>query len=401
MAFTAKESGTCTRCNGEINVGDQIVIYNRPKPRSLFHATCPDEGRHTPPGVEGPEGEQEGQGGKGRGEQGEQEGEGQGEGQGEQEGEGEQEGSDKPPTIDAMIDEKVKARVKVEIAKVKVPGGAPTRIEIVPVQGPPIDVTEDHPDVPRVIRLFMAGLFPYLWGDAGTGKTTALMRAATILGEMQGRTIGMEIDTLDRSTPRSAILGYRTPNGDPVQTPFTSSYTNGGLLIHDEMDNAPAYVQSILNTALANGHSPSAWGTIKRNADFFYCAAGNTPFRPTPRFPDRLPGSFAYMDRLYFLHWELDQNIERRACGRPPVKRQARKVETCSAASWGAWVEEVREWTRVNTPTIQVTPRATFAGLKALSAGETPLEVAHGLIFRGADSALTGKILAANPLPKS
>jgi MoxR-like ATPase len=288
------------------------------------------------------------------------------------------------------------------MGKIKPQGNAPVRIEIKPVGDlPPIDVSEDHPEVPRIIKLFMAGLFPYLFGDAGNGKTTALMRAATILGEIQGRTIGMEIDTCDRSTPRSAILGYRTPNGDPVQTPFTSLYANGGLLIHDEMDNAPAYVQSILNTALANGHSPSAWGTIKRHPDFFYCAAGNTPFRPTARFPDRLPGSFAYMDRLYFVHFEIDPNIERRACGRPLVKRPARKAETCSAANWGAWVEEVRAWTKENTPTIQVTPRATFSGLKALAAGETPLEAAHGLVFRGADSALVDKILSAVPLPRS
>jgi hypothetical protein len=46
-----------------------------------------------------------------------------------------------------------------------------------------------------------------------------------------------------------------------------------------------------------------------------------------------------------------------------------------------------------------VTPRASLAGLKALAIGETPREVADGLVFRGADEALTRKALAACPLP--
>jgi hypothetical protein len=46
-----------------------------------------------------------------------------------------------------------------------------------------------------------------------------------------------------------------------------------------------------------------------------------------------------------------------------------------------------------------VTPRASITGIQALAVGETPLEVAHGLVFRGADKPLVDKVLAAVPLP--
>lgn len=46
-----------------------------------------------------------------------------------------------------------------------------------------------------------------------------------------------------------------------------------------------------------------------------------------------------------------------------------------------------------------VTPRATLLGITALALGETPAEVAHGLVFRGADDALVSKVLSACPLP--
>lgn len=397
----------CVRCGKTIEIGQEMHVYNRPRPGSTFHAACPDEGFKVPPGQapgQGERGEVEGKGRGGQGGQGRQDGQGEGqegEGQGQGEGDEGQEGKDgqegdkgkgKGKGKDGGIEEIIRDIVKDEVGKVE--QKAPQRIEVKVPDLPPVDISEDHPETPRLLALLSVGIFPYLFGDAGTGKTTVLARCASILGR------SMEIDTLDRSTPRSALLGYRTPQGEPVETQLTRCYREGGFLIHDEIDNSPAYVQSILNTALANGVLPTAWGAISMHPGFLYAAAGNTPMRPTPRYPDRQPGSFAYGDRLYWIEWRLDPNIERRACGRPLVKTPVRKPSTCTPQAWGAWVEGIREWTRENAPTIQVTPRATFIGLRALACGETPLEAAHGLVFRGADKGLVEKALNACPLPQ-
>lgn len=57
------------------------------------------------------------------------------------------------------------------------------------------------------------------------------------------------------------------------------------------------------------------------------------------------------------------------------------------------------DWTKTNMPTLHITPRASIEGQKALLLGESPAEVADGLVFRGCDSEMRAKALAANPLP--
>src|SRR6185503_5080717 len=233
--------------------------------------------------------------------------------------------------------------------------------------------------------------------EPGTGKTTVLMQLAKALGRY------WEVDTLDPSTSRASILGYKQLKDDsPSETAFTRCYQHEkGLYIGEEADLSPAQVQSIKNTALANGHCGAGWGQINRGESFVYAGNGNTPGRPTKSFPERKNMSEAFKDRLYFVEWPLDPNIERRATGRPLVKVPEREVFTCSVSQWGEWVENTRAYCKANAPEIKVSPRATFQGKLALSIGETPLEAAHGLVFRGADSALTGKVLAACPIPRS
>jgi hypothetical protein len=288
----------------------------------------------------------------------------------------------------SAVDEATVRRIVLECATT-------TTVEIKRLDNTTAKIEGAHYLMPRLLRLLGAGINVYLWGPAGSGKTTAALVAAKALRE--GAT--GEIDTLDPSTPKSAVLGYRTPTGEPVPTAFTRCYGDGSVYIADECDNAPAHVQTLFNSALANGHAPTAWGLIPRHEHFGFVGTGNTPGRPTPQFPDRRPMSAAFADRLYFMHWPLDTNIERRACGRALVAAPKRVEASCTPSEWGKWVEDVREWAAKNAPTLMVTPRAAITGRDALALGETPEEVAHGLVFRGADPTLVGKALTAVPLP--
>jgi hypothetical protein len=270
----------------------------------------------------------------------------------------------------------------------------PTPIEIIRPDQSTVTIADAHYLMPRLVTLLGAGIHCYLWGPAGTGKTTAALQALHGLGLMDS-----EIDTLDPSTPKSGIMGYRTPQGDKVETAFTRCYTMGQGYVGDEIDNAPAHVQSIKNSALANGKCPTAWGMVERAEGFVYVGTGNTPGRKTKAFPDRQPMSAAFMDRLYFIHWPLDPAIECRAAGLVAPKMPERKLATCTPQDWVKWVQQIRAWAATEMPLMQVTPRASLTGLKALALGETPSEVADGLVFRGADEALRDKALSAVPLP--
>src|SRR3990167_78589 len=130
----------------------------------------------------------------------------------------------------------------------------PTRLEVVNrTTGTTATVENGHYLLPRLIELLSAGIHVYTWGPAGSGKSTAAMHAAKALG------LYYEVDTLDPTTAKSHLQGYKTPTGEHSHTAFSRCYTgegtngiapDGGLYIGEEIDNAPAHVQSLQNTAL-------------------------------------------------------------------------------------------------------------------------------------------------------
>jgi MoxR-like ATPase len=260
-----------------------------------------------------------------------------------------------------------------------------------------VEVEHPHPYLARAIRLARAGIPVYLWGPAGGGKTTAAQQIASALG------LDFELDTLDRTTSRSQIQGFMSANGTPVQTSFTRCYSEGKLYCADELDLAPGQVQTLKNSSLANGHAPFAWGNVERAKGFAYVGTGNTPGMPTREYPDRQPMSAAFKDRLYFMLWPVDEQAERAWAGvGGKAKRQIEalpEAREITAVAWVDYVQAMREWARTNAPTLQITPRASKVGLKALACGETPAQVADGLIFRGADAELRTKALNAVRIP--
>jgi hypothetical protein len=282
----------------------------------------------------------------------------------------------------AVIDAKL---ASLEAARV-------TRIEVVTPTATKY-VEGAHFQLERLVKLLGAGFHVYCWGPAGSGKTTAALQAAEALDRRA------ELDTLDPSTFRSMVQGYMTPTGEPVHTAFTRCWSEGKVYVADETDNAPGHVQTLFNSALANGHAPLAWGNVARPDGFGFVGTGNTPGRPTRAFPDRKPMSAAFMDRLYFIHWPLDPAIECRAAGLALPAKPKRDRSTCTPEQWGMFVRTLRTWAESNAPTLMITPRATLAGLKALTLGEAPSEVADALIFRGADDDLKHKALTAVALP--
>ena len=287
-------------------------------------------------------------------------------------------------TID---EEAVKRIVDEAVAKVGVP--EPRIIEIRQPEKPAVTIEGAHYQFERLVKLVGAGIPCYLWGPAGSGKTTAAMQAAKALSRE------VEIDTLDPSTFRSMVQGYMTPDGKPVHTSFTRCWENGKLYIADECDNGPGHVHTLFNSALANGHAPFAWGNAEKGKGFGFLGTGNTPGMPTRAFPDRRPMGAAFKDRLYFMYWPIDKAIEARYVGNPEPKAPARKVEKVEPKDWVRWVTRLRAWAVTNMPTLMITPRASITGIQALALGESFDEVADAMIFRGCDAEMRTKAVNA------
>lgn len=394
MAVAKTENLNCTRCGGRIKKGETFRWYNRPRANSPFHVTCPamEGAQETPEPQETATPEPEASTAT-------------------VEAVKPQETASKPQEtapaanlataitaaitgalagLSQVTEDRVRAIVQEMV------GAPPVTVEVKRPTGETVEVKGAHFMFARLCHLLASGVMVYLYGPAGTGKTTALMQAAKAVNGQ-----GFELDTMDRSTFKSAILGYMDARGEYVSTPFIRGYQRGAVTIFDECDYAPAAVQGLLNTALANGHAPTANGLVERGEGFAFAGAGNTPMRPTPAYPDRENGAPAFMDRLYFMHWPQDPAIECRAAGLPCPKVPERALATCTPGEWVRWLQAVRAFTEKNAPTLSrfTGQRAALEGLRLLALGETPAEVADGLVFKGADPVLVAKVLAAHPVP--
>jgi hypothetical protein len=375
MSFAAKFSGTCQRCKEAVTPGQQVNRYNRPVPGALFHVACPNGATVSasePSPVEPTPSRTPAA----------------------------------PGSLDAIVDARIdaalggfqpdaaldEAAVRAIIAESTT---ATVTVEVKRLDSTTHTKEGAHFLFARAVRLAGAGIHLQLHGPAGTGKTTLAIDVAEALGN------GWELETLDPTTPKSAVMGYRTPTGENVHTSTTRAATKGNTLILDENDLGPGTLQSLYNGVLANGHIACAWGREEKAPTFVHIGCSNTALAgPTPTFTDRKVGSSAYRDRLFYIFVPADPNVEARAAGLPLAPPPVRVLTTCTPAEWVLWVRAMRVWATTNAPTLLqfLGQRASLIGIKLLALGETPRELADGLVFKGADDLLVNKALAACPL---
>ena len=169
-----------------------------------------------------------------------------------------------------------------------------------------------HPILPLVIALLAAGENVYLYGDAGSGKTTIMKHAADALG------IPAFIKSMSIDDSAGSLIGRANPLviGDAPRwlTGIAEKpYRDGGLLGIDEIAAADASCTIALNALLANGHmmfDPNNPEVCKH--DLFGCiAADNTVGTgATIKFIGRNPLDAATLDRFIRVKVEYDEPSE-------------------------------------------------------------------------------------------
>ena len=200
----AKYPGTCTRCNGRIETGDRVMFFNRPRPKSIFHAVCPDGAMPGTPTEDG--------------------------------GVGTPEAETTPRatgdlasiiadavaqhldlrTPAATVDEPaLMAKVQTMFNRMLVEAQTPTiiHVDVTRSGGDPRRITGAHKSMPALLRVLGRRRHVYLWGPAGSGKSTAAKQAAEALGLDYGYI------SLNPQTPDSRLQGFIDANGvyrDPV-----------------------------------------------------------------------------------------------------------------------------------------------------------------------------------------
>ena len=248
-------------------------------------------------------------------------------------------------TQQASLDpEQVRALVAEEVAKL-----APRRIEF-KIAGKVVEVEgAAHKALPSLVGILQAGVYVWLVGPAGSGKTTLASQAAKALGRKFYSTGAVSSDF--------RLVGYQTATGELVRTPFRDAFEHGGLFLFDEVDSSNPNALVALNQALANGQYAFPDGMVQKHPDFLCIAAANTWGNgATADYVGRIKQDKATLDRFAFLTVEYDEQLERDLVG-PQYLAWAKSVQRLRHAAAELGIKAM------------FTPRASIHGAKMLATG--------------------------------
>lgn len=226
-----------------------------------------------------------------------------------------------------------------------------TRHVITVNNGPAVSLTyKPHAAFNQCLTLARLGINVFLYGPAGTGKTTIAKQIAESLE------LSCYCQSVCIQSPITMLSGYQDANGNYVPSPFRKAYEEGGVYCLDEIDAGNPNVLTWLNSAIENGSCTFPDKIIPRHKDFICIATGNTVGTGATReFAGRNPLDSATLSRFARVFIGIDKTVERLMAG--------------DCINWYQTVVDFRS--RIEELKIRhvVTPRATRDGAKMIEAG--------------------------------
>jgi MoxR-like ATPase len=287
----------------------------------------------------------------------------------------------------------LKAKITRELKKREVFSFTPPDIP----QPAPEDGLLAHYKFPLVVDLVSLGIPPFLFGPAGTGKSTIGRQVALFLSRQHAA------ESCSPDKDATYLVGYMDGHGKYHGTEFFRLWTEGGVMVIDEADNSDTSVLAVLNDALANGSMVfPGRGTVPKHEGFMIVLCGNTwGSGADSTYIGRTALDAATLDRFFSLEIDIDEVLEDRvalgaigiengyAGGTHPVlPDKIERDEETVATDAKAWINRVRKY-RDNVAKhglqVVVSPRASINGCKLVTAGWDFDTIAKGLIFRGLD----------------
>lgn len=260
---------------------------------------------------------------------------------------------------------------------------APTRVVVERKDtGETKDVGVVHKRFPLLLAMCQArdkdGFVPpiYLYGPAGTGKTTTAKKIADALSLpfLYNGAIGNAYE----------LSGFIDAGGRYQETPFYKAYSGGGVYLFDELDSSMPGAVLAFNAALANGHAAFPVGNVPRHKDCIILAAGNTCMRGDGNMAgfQRMKQDAAFRDRFTYLEWPIDDALEG-------------AIAAAYGDDWG-WLDMVRRYRRnaerAGIKDFEVTPRAVDRGLAMLKAGVALADVIECCVRKGLNKDAWAKV---------
>ena len=212
-------------------------------------------------------------------------------------------------------------------------------------------IERTHEAFRKVLGVLQCGLNAYLFGPAGTGKTT--------IAEQCAEALGLEFYFTGAVLQKYELLGFVDAGGTYQRTAFRDAFENGGVFLFDEKDASAAQALIAFNAAIANGVCAFPDKIIKKHPDFLVIAASNTNGQGATDQYLRNKLDAATLDRYVFVAVNYDLELERAlAAGYGDIGTQ-----------WCANVQKLRELASAHQIGELITPRATMQGCELLAGG--------------------------------
>lgn len=285
--------------------------------------------------------------------------------------------------------EQIQRAIAVALAEATPP---PVRVEIVTRDGEPRTVPGlVHKQLPELLDVLNAGLWPYLHGSPGCGKTHAVLQAFALPELDLPR---LSVLSLSQFTPESRLYGHPTVYGELVDADFALCYRDGGGLLLDEVDLANPALLASLNCAIENGKcSFPVLGTRDMHARFVLAVAGNTAgMGGDAHYAERRALDPAFRSRFQYIAWQLDEALEAAV-----VAAEGAEAGT----AWLAWLRDVREIAVDRAPRLVCGMREAKAGARLLARTAWSAErVATAALWKGLDADTVRGLTDAVPMPE-
>lgn len=172
-----------------------------------------------------------------------------------------------------------------------------------------------HYKTDDLIETLRATGLAYLVGPAGTGKSTLAMDACAEL-------FGVPKDdfkfnehfaqiSFSPDTTSGEMVGRCDINGVFHRSEVVRVFTEGGLILFDEIDNADASMLVKLNTAIANGTFATPEGLVRKNKNtVIVCTANTYGTGPDAMYVGRTRLDAATLDRFVCSTIEVDYDVK-------------------------------------------------------------------------------------------
>lgn len=246
-----------------------------------------------------------------------------------------------------------------------------------------------HKNQQKLIDHLTLGNQIYIVGPTGSGKSQGVKLAANTLGKKFYKKL------VGNQTTETSILGYMDASGRYVEGIAYKPFTEGGILLIDEVDNGNPNTNLVIN-GLSDRSIAFPCGMREAHEDFMLVATANTVGTgATINYCGRNRLDAALLNRFIFLEWPYDEKLEGTLTAQAYTDAGGQQLGANGGlASLMRDILNIRSAINELNLTHIVSPRTSVQAAKMLASGKfTPAEIFTQCLTKGLDKDTQRKIL--------